>query len=278
MPLGNPPVRPAGGGSPPPPRAGCGAGGTQGREDAVATNQGSMLHRLLGSWQVVKEGQAGLLYADGVFQQQLAPGRHHLAWRESLVTVVTLPQSLTVPAQEVLSADGFQPRLVAVVTFTVADPHLATVSHDGGYLNALLVEAQIALRVLAAARPAEDLARTPRDVLEAELLAAVRPHGGALGLDVSAMRLRDVILPADLRRLLTGVEKARRQGQAALERAHAEQAALRALANAARMLRNNPELQNLRLLQALGEGKSATIVLGAPSGLVPLQPGDTEPS
>ena len=90
------------------------------------------------------------------------------------------------------------------------------------------------------------------------------------------MRLRDVVLPGDLRRLLTGVEKARREGQAALERAHAEHAALRALANAARMLRNNPELQNLRLLQALGEGKSASIVLGAPSGLVPLQPGDPD--
>lgn len=235
-----------------------------------------MLQRLFGSWAVVREGQIGLLYHDGVFQQLLTPGRHHLSWRESLATIVTLPQSLTVSAQEVLSADGFQPRLTAVVTFTVADPHLATVARSDGYLAALLLEAQIALRVLAASRPAEALASTPRDVLETELLAAVQPYGRSLGLDVSAMRLRDVILPAELRRLLTGVEKARREGQAALERAHAEQAALRALANAARMLRNNPELQNLRLLQALGESKSATIVLGAPSGLVPLQPGDTD--
>ena len=235
-----------------------------------------MLQRLMGSWEVVREGQAGLLYHDGVFRQLLPPGRHHLTWRETLSLVVTLPQSLTVAMQEVLSADGFQPRLSAIVTFAVADPHRAVVARSSTYRDALLEEVQIALRALAAARTAEALAATARDVLDAELLAATQPAGTAFGLDVSAVRLRDVVLPGDLRRLLTGVEKARREGQAALERAHAEHAALRALANAARMLRNNPELQNLRLLQALGEGKSATIVLGAPSGLVPLQPGEPD--
>ena len=69
------------------------------------------------------------------------------------------------------------------------------------------------------------------------------------------------------------MERARREGQATLERAHAEQAALRALANAARMLKNNPELQNLRLIQALSEAKGATVVLGSPTGLVPMPPG-----
>ena len=242
----------------------------------MAAKSGLILYRLLGAWHVVMEGQAGLLYRDGVFQRVLPPGRHHLSWRETITRQITQPQSLAIGAQEVLSADGFQPRLTAVVNYVVADPHRAAVAQSGGYAGALLTEVQIALRALAAARRAEDLAHTARDVLDAELLAAIRPAGAALGLEVSAARLRDVILPADLRRLLTGVEKARREGQAALERAHAEQAALRALANAARMLRNNPELQNLRLLQALGEGKSATIVLGSPSGLVPLQPGQTD--
>ena len=240
--------------------------------------RGSMLQWLVGSWQVVREGHAGLLYRDGVYQRPLPPGRHHLTRRETLSLVTTLPQSLVVAMQEVLSADGFQPRLSAIVTFTVADPHRAIVARSGPYRDALVEEVQIALRALAAARTAEALAATARDSLNAELLAATRPAGESLGLDLTAVRLRDVVLPGDLRRLLTGVEKARREGQAALERAHAEHAALRALANAARMLRNNPELQNLRLLQALGEGKSASIVLGAPSGLVPLQPGDPDPA
>ena len=58
-----------------------------------------------------------------------------------------------------------------------------------------------------------------------------------------------------------------------VERARAEQASLRSLANSARMLKGNPELMNLRLLQALngGPGKPApTVVLGGAQGLMPV--------
>jgi regulator of protease activity HflC (stomatin/prohibitin superfamily) len=70
-------------------------------------------------------------------------------------------------------------------------------------------------------------------------------------------------LPPETRRLFIEVEKARLEGQAALERARGEQAALRALANAARLLKDNPDLLALRQLQAVSQGKSATYVLGS---------------
>ncbi len=60
---------------------------------------------------------------------------------------------------------------------------------------------------------------------------------------------------------------------ASLERARGEQASLRALSNAARLLKGNPELMNLRVLQALsaGPGKAApTIILSGGSGIVPV--------
>ena len=229
-----------------------------------------MFDWFLGASSVVREGQVGLVYRDGVYDRELGPGRHRIGMRETLTLVSVAPQLILVSGQEVLSADGFLPRLTAVATFTVTDAHRAVSSHDAGYREMLTLELQIALRTLAAARPAEELVRTPRETLEAALLEAALAPAVALGLSLASVRLRDVILPADLRRLLTGVEKARREGQAALERAHAEQAALRSLANAARMLKNNPELQNLRLIQALAEGKGATVVLGSPTGLVPL--------
>lgn len=75
--------------------------------------------------------------------------------------------------------------------------------------------------------------------------------------------LSAVVLPPELRRLLTESERARREGQAALERARSEHAALRSLSNAARLLKDNPELMKLRPLQAVSPtGKGATLVLG----------------
>ncbi len=58
---------------------------------------------------------------------------------------------------------------------------------------------------------------------------------------------------AELKKSFSEVVRARQEGQAALERARGETAALRNLANAARMLENNPALQNLRWLQAVSE-------------------------
>jgi hypothetical protein len=68
--------------------------------------------------------------------------------------------------------------------------------------------------------------------------------------------------------------RARQEGLAALERARGEQAALRSLANAAKMLDGNPALMNLRILQTLSASQGTTppptVVLGVPTGLVPL--------
>ena len=236
-----------------------------------------MFKAWIGEWKVVTEGQAGLLYRDGLFDRALAPGRYRVTSRETLVLVTTKRQSLVVSGQEVLSADAFLPKLGAVAEFAVTNPHLAHSRDEGSYLTAIQTSVQFALRQVAALRTAEDLAKSPRETLDAELLGLVTRDCAGLGVAIETVRLRDIVLPADLRRLLTGVEKARREGQAALERAHAEQAALRSLANAARMLRNNPELQNLRLLQAIGSTTApVTIVLGTQAGIVPLRQDGTE--
>ncbi len=87
---------------------------------------------------------------------------------------------------------------------------------------------------------------------------------------------RHYTLPAqDLRRAFAEVLKSKQEGQAALERARGESAALRNLANAARLLEGNPALMNLRLMQSLSAAQTAgnTLVLGMPGGFAPLKNG-----
>ncbi len=79
---------------------------------------------------------------------------------------------------------------------------------------------------------------------------------------VESLALRDVMVPAELRRAAAEVAMARAQGQAALERARGEVAATRALANAARMVADQPALLQLGTLQAIEAG-GATVVLSA---------------
>ena len=59
---------------------------------------------------------------------------------------------------------------------------------------------------------------------------------------------------------------ARHEGVAALERARGETAALRSLANAGRLVNDNPGVLSLRVVQELAAGKGNTIVLGLGAG------------
>ena len=73
------------------------------------------------------------------------------------------------------------------------------------------------------------------------------------------------MVPSEMKRAFAGIVAARREGEAALERARGETAALRGLANAGRMLDDNPGLLQLRILQQLGASSGNTIMLGVPA-------------
>ncbi len=74
------------------------------------------------------------------------------------------------------------------------------------------------------------------------------------------------MVPGDLKRVFAGVVAARKEGEAGLERVRGETAALRNLANAGRMVEDNPGLLQLRMLQQLGGSSGNTVMLTMPDG------------
>jgi uncharacterized membrane protein YqiK len=74
------------------------------------------------------------------------------------------------------------------------------------------------------------------------------------------------MLPGELRRATTETLLARENGKAELERARAEAASLRTLANAARLLDEHPALLQLRTVQAAATpGTKIVLNLGTPT-------------
>lgn len=222
----------------------------------------------------VAEGFAGLLYRDGQFVMRLNAGRHIRWGRRFVLTTLDLRRAqLAIAGQEVLTADNVGLKLTVAVTYQIADPALAAHATQSWYAD-LYHATQLALRAEVAAVPVETLL-SARLNLGAPLLARVQPEATKIGITVHALEVKDVMFPADLKRAFAYVLKAKQEGQAALERARGESAALRNLANAARLLDGNPALQNLRLLQTLTGAQAAgnTLVLGVPGGFVPLKNG-----
>ena len=224
---------------------------------------------------LVPEGCAGLLYKKGKFVEVLRTGEHIRWGRKYSLGVNDLRKtSVLVAGQEVLSADNVGLKASLFVTYQVVDPAKAaheTQNWRGDLYNA----AQVALRAVAGGATIEALLGQRLD-LGAQLLARVKFDTEKIGVTILAVEIRDVSLPNDLKRAFSDVLKAKQEGQAALERARGESAALRNLANAARVLEGNPALMNLRLMQSLATAQNAgnTFVLGVPGGFVPLKPGN----
>lgn len=211
---------------------------------------------------VVNPWERALLFRNGALVRTLDPGAYrHWARGYTLRRVDVRPWVLQVPTQEVPTADGVTVKVTAAGRVRVADPVIyVTASQDP--VASVYLAVQVALRELVGARRVEELVAACAEAGR-ELTQAVRGVT-ELGLELDQLELKDIILPADLKRAQAQVLIARAEGLAALERARGETAALRNLANAARLCADNPALLQLRLLQQLAAGPGHTVVIGTP--------------
>lgn len=217
----------------------------------------------------VYEYERALRYDEGRLAGVVGPGRHWvLRGRTRLDTLDVRPTTLHVPGQEILTEDGVSLRVSIAAEYLIVDPLVATQATDD-YVGALHVALQLSLREIVGGTPIDDLLQR-RGEVGTKLLELASPRATELGLELRSAELKDLMFPGELRRTFAQVVSARKEGEAALERARGETAALRNLANAARMMEQTPALLQLRLIQQLGAAGGNTIVLGIPSSATPL--------
>lgn len=205
--------------------------------------------------------QVGLLYRKGRFQRRLLPGQYRFLKAQSHVVILdTRRRELQVPGQEILTQEGAAVKVSLVAEFQVIAPEVA--HHQvQSYELSLHTALQLALRTAVAGLTVEGLMAERAQIGE-HVLALCQPQLTALGIQLHAVGVRDIMLPAELKRAFAEVLKARQEGQAALERARGEQAALRSLANAARLIEEQPALLQLRWLQTVGQTTGNSVVVG----------------
>ena len=143
--------------------------------------------------------------------------------------------------------------------YVVADPS-RPVTNDRTWLTALYAALHAGLRDAIAGRTADDVLATRGEIGPPS--RAVASDIARIGVELLDVDVRDVMVPSELKRAYAGIVAARREGEAALERARGEQAALRALANAGKLLEESPGLLQLRVIQQLGASSGNTIMLG----------------
>ncbi len=201
----------------------------------------------------VLQHQRGLEYIAGKFTRLLGPGRH-VSWSypEARVAVTVLDmrlQIVTIQGQELMTKDKVTLRLTLTVEYAAADA--ATSQHGVADLReALYLAVQLAARDHVAAVTLDELLEG-RDALTHALESQVVPRGVELGVTVRRVGVKDVVLPGEMKTLLNKVIEAEKEATANVIRRREEAAAMRSMANTAKVLADTPMLLELKRLETL---------------------------
>ncbi len=225
----------------------------------------------------ILEYERGLKYAKGKFKSVVGPGQY---WFVPFFTIIqkldVRPRFVSITGQEVLSSDGVTLKVSLAANFEITDPNIA-INKVMSFQEALYLELQLALREIIGAADI-DTVLSGRDEVSKRLMQITEPKVTELGLRLISVNLKDIMFPGKLKEIFTQVVNAKKEGLAALEKAKGETAALRNLANAAKMIEGNPNLMQLRLVQALGEASGNTLILGMPSQSMPIPVSQGKPA
>ncbi len=203
----------------------------------------------------------GLKYTNGALQGIVGTGRYRLMGsRSSIFKHDMRAQPLLITGQEMPTKDNVGVRLSLAGHFQITD--LKKACHErANYTHDLHIAVQLALRDVVADMTLDELL-AGRKSLDSEVLQRASEKIQAMGVDIKDLAVRDIILPASLKKSLSGVIEAQKDTLRNLEKVRGEHAVLRSLANAANLYRDNPALLNARLIQTLEHGGN-TIVFGA---------------
>jgi regulator of protease activity HflC (stomatin/prohibitin superfamily) len=216
--------------------------------------------RLLGE-EIVYEYQKGLLYKDGRLERVLEAGHYRFLKSRSRVDVYDMrPTLFVVPGQNILTKDNTNVKITMSGLYEIADASTFARQSENA-LAELYDIAQMALRDLVAETPIDELLEKKTEI-DARLIAVAAAKAERLGVKLTTLAVRDIILPANLKKAFGAILEAQKEAQRQLEAARGEQAVLRSLANSAKMYENNPALLQARLIQALSSGRNTIIFNG----------------
>ena len=204
------------------------------------------------SIRIVREYERGIVFRFGNLVGAKGPGLIFLIpWVDRMVRMDLRVVTVDVPKQESMTRDNVPVTVDAVVYFSVIDPVAAVVKVEN-FLKAVSLIAQTTLRsVLGQSELDELLAH--RDKINHILQEIIDRHTDPWGVKVSAVEVRDVMLPEDMKRTMATQAESERERRAKIINAEGEYQAAEKLVQAAEMIATQPIALQLRFLQTMRE-------------------------
>ena len=204
------------------------------------------------SLRVVRQYERGVAFFLGRYWGTKGPGLVFLPAGFSSQKRVSLRiVALDIPPQDVITRDNVSVKVNAVLYMRVTEPAKAILEIED-YLYATSQLAQTTLRSVLGEVELDELL-SDREKINAVLKKIIDMRTEAWGIEVSAVEVKDVDLPDQMKRAMARQAEAERERRAKVIAAQGELQASQTLAEAARTLATEPSAIQLRYLQTVTE-------------------------
>ena len=222
------------------------------------------------SVRMASQWEKALVFRLGKFQAVKGPGLFTvLPILDSVRTVDTRVLTLAIPTQQAITKDNVPVSVDGVIFLRVASPSDAVIRVQD-YQHAIRQYAQTALRDVIGAVTLDEILSS-REEVGHRIEQMVESEITGWGLEVAAIRIQDLILPEDLKRVMARQASAEREKRANITKSEGDRDAAQNLAQAARVMAESPgalQLRTLQTLDSLGGSSANTVVLTVPVDVI----------
>ena len=221
---------------------------------------------LIAGLRVVDQYERGVVLTLGKYTGTRTPGLTWIFIGIQKMTKVDLRITTTdIPQQEVITKDNVPVGINAVVYFQVESAEKATLNIQD-YTLAVSQYAQAALRDVIGGIELDTLL-SEREQISLEIKKLVDAATGEWGINVTDIKVQDIELPADMKRIMAKQAESERERRAVIIRAEGEYTAAEKLAQAAERLSQVPgglSLRTLATIEKINPDPSKTVIFALP--------------
>lgn len=201
---------------------------------------------------IVREWERGVLLRLGRFHSVKGPGVRFI-WPiiDKLVIMDLRIITMDVSKQEMMTMDNVPVTVDAVIYFQIVNAQDAVIKVEN-YVKATSLIAQTTLRSVIGQSELDELL-AKREQINQLLQTIIDEQTEPWGIKVTAVGVRDVILPDTMKRAMARQAEVERERRAKIINSEGEFQAAQKLADAAAIISKSPQALQLRFLQALVE-------------------------
>jgi regulator of protease activity HflC (stomatin/prohibitin superfamily) len=224
-----------------------------------------LIFYILGSFRIIRQYERGVLFVLGKFGGVRGPGLTFVySPIQSLTRVSLRTVTMQIPSQKIITKDNVSIDIAAVAYYHISDPEKAVIAIENVY-DAVNQISQTTVRNVVGRFSLDQLLAQTADVNE-QIKNVIDTHTEPWGTQVTAVEIKDIVLPENMQRAMAKEAEAERERRAKIVAAEGEFQAAVKLGEAADIITQHPVALQLRTLQTMAEiatEKNSTIIFPA---------------